>query len=904
MRFTSILFLLLLSTFSYAQNVHNFWQIQSEQSIALAATSEPSISVAHFQLYSLDLSAMRTALQNAPSEVTYNTMGRSSLVLSLPMPDGRIELFEVFNSPVFMPGLTERYPQIQSFGARGVANRNLHARLSYSPQGFQAAIATAEGKVHIDAYATNQTQYYISYFTKDVIRDQQFKCGLSEHESSDQPLADLHIDAAPSAEPANGRSADIVDLRVYRLAVSCTGEYGTNFGNSSTVNVLANFNAAVNRLNLIYEQEVAIRFMVIPNTDEVIYLNGGTDPFNEPTDGQGLLAQNQANLNLVIGSDNYDVGHIFTIGCQNNLGGIARRSSACTEDKGRGVTCFSSSNINAIVDEIMAHEIGHQFSAPHSWSNCPQFIDQLSPPTAWEPGSGSTIMSYAGACGNENIQFQNDVYFHGGNLEQIYEFSREGDGSTCGTVETTSNNEPVLELPYEDDFFIPIRTPFNLRANATDADNDNLTYCWEQMNTGPVAELGNPILNSPLFRSFPPTSSPERTFPRISNIVNGVSNETEVLPTYSRDLDFRCTVRDNNPEVGGVVWEDVSFKSTESAGPFQVTSPSSNVDWEVGSLQEVTWDVANTDNATVNCQHVNINLSISGGFSFPIALATNVPNDGSHFVVVPNNLTSDARIEVEAADNIFFNMSKPDFNIVLPASPTVFFAAGPYEQQVCLPETAIIDIELDSLLGYDSLVMFSVSGLPNGAVPMFDANPVRPTEASDQISIDMSGVTESGVFEVDIIISGPNISDITRTVFLEVISNDFSAFAPETPVNGATGVGELADFSWTDLPNVGSVILEIATSPTFGNTIVETATILTGNTFTVSTLLEKNTPYFWRIRPVNDCGEGDFSSIWAFQTETLSCAALDYSGDDINISAQGMPVIESKINVPSGGAIK
>ncbi len=902
MRLTFILSFLLLGMFSHAQQTHNFWQLQDEQAIVLPDQSERTVVAEKYSSLELDFSALQAALQHAPTEAAYRAAGHSGTLITLPLPDGRFETFEVYNSPVFMEGLAERYPQIQSFGARGLNDRSLRARLSFSPEGFQAAIHGPQGKVHIDPFASQQSRYYVSYFTRDVVFDQQFSCGVKDHEHSDQPLESIDM-KSQRAPTAGGGGAVPVELLIYRLAVSCTGEYGTQFGNSNVATVLSNFNTAINRLNLIYEQEVAIRFMIVSNTDEVIYLDGNSDPFSNPSDGGGLLAQNQSVLNMVIGAENYDVGHIFTISCTGSLAGIASRSSACTEFKARGVTCFSNTNINAVVDEIMAHEIGHQFSASHSWNNCPAFIDQLSASTAYEPGSGSTIMSYSGSCGNQNVQFSSDNYFHVGSLEQIYEFSRQGNGSTCGTLETTSNNLPELSLAYEDNFFLPISTPFRLKADASDADGDAITYCWEQFNTGPVVDIGNPIGNAPLFRSFPPTTSPVRTFPRIGNIVNGVSDVAEVLPFYTRDMDFRCTVRDNNPEAGGVVWEHVSFRSSDAAGPFIVTGPNTNVMWEAGSVQQVTWNVANTDQSPVNCQRVNINLSVSGGFSFPIALAENVPNDGSHFIVVPNNLTSDARIEVQAADNIFFNMSKPDFEIIDPATPGVYFNAGPYEQQVCLPSEATIDVQLDDLVGYDSLVSLSVSGLPNGAMPVYSANPVQPSAGSAPISIDMTNVTQSGVFEVDITLSGPNITDITRSVFLNVISNDFSSFAPTLPANGATGVSEVPSFSWTDLPNVGSVIIEIATNPGFGNSIVETATVTGASSFTLNGLLNKNTPYFWRIKPVNDCGEGEFSTVWAFQTETLSCAAVAYQGGNVNISSQGMPVVESVINVPSGGEI-
>src|SRR6056297_310062 len=270
-------------------------------------------------------------------------------------------------------------------------------------------------------------------------------------------------------------------------------------------------------------------------------------------------------------------------------------------------------------------------------------------------------MGYAGIC-PPNIQSNSDDHFHNHSFNEMYSFSVNGSGNSCATISSTGNTPPDVTL-IPGGFFIPIETPFELTSDATDVDNDELTYCWEQYDLGPATassddDLTNPSGNAPIFRSFSPVSSPTRVFPRITDLVNNTTIIGEHLPTYSRDLTFRCTVRDNASGGGGVTDEEVAFEATASAGPFLVTSPTSGgITWLGNSSQTVTWDVANTDETPVNCSNVDIFLSTDGGLTYPTTLATNVPNIGSASVVVPYIATSQARVKVKAAGNIFFDIS-------------------------------------------------------------------------------------------------------------------------------------------------------------------------------------------------------------------------------------------------------
>jgi uncharacterized repeat protein (TIGR01451 family) len=346
--------------------------------------------------------------------------------------------------------------------------------------------------------------------------------------------------------------------------------------------------------------------------------------------------------------------------------------------KARGVTGLSSPVGDPFYVDYVAHEIGHQHGGNHPFNGTAGACTggNRNGSTAYEPGSGSTIMAYAGICGNQNIQSNSDDYFHTINFEEIVSYTTAGAGGSCGTVTSTGNNAPVADAG-AGGFSIPVETPFTLTGSGSDGDSDPLTYNWEEFDLGPAGHPNNPVGNAPIFRSFTAQTTPSRTFPQISDIVNNTHTIGEILPTYARNLTFRLTVRDNNafPSAGGVNYDTIAFEVTDQAGPFLVNQPNTAIDWQTGSRQEVIWDVANTDVPPVSCSSVNILLSTDGGYTFPQLLASGAENDGMHHVPVPDLLTSSARVRVECANNVFFDISNTDFTIV-PGPPFASLSAA------------------------------------------------------------------------------------------------------------------------------------------------------------------------------------------------------------------------------------
>ncbi|MEO6037931.1 MAG: reprolysin-like metallopeptidase, partial [Saprospiraceae bacterium] len=578
-------------------------------------------------------------------------------------------------------------------------------------------------------------------------------------------------------------------------------------------------------------------------------------------------------------------------------------NSICKQNKGRGCSAALPPYGDDFLTTI-GQEIGHQWSGRHTWNRCDVLTDSGGDGERCEPGSGSTIMSYAGACGADNVQGVADLYYHACSIRAIRLYVESGEGSACGFTTATTNTAPMVSIPYNNGFYIPIGTPFELQGTATDADGDVLTYNWDEIDRGPMAPLGSPIGSSPLFRSYTPdTAGYMRTFPRLTTIITNSTNKSEVLPTYTRDLTFSLVARDNVPGGGGIGFDTLAFHATDQAGPFKVASPNTNaVTWHPGEYQLVTWEVANTNQSLVNCQKVNIRLSVNGGLKYPILLAENVANKGKACVLVPNNVGPLARIRVEAADNIFFDISNQNFKILAATQAGFGICAGELATQVCLPTNYSVEISTSGWLGFNDPITLSATGLPAGASATFSPNPVAPGSSST-MTISFAAGTPEGTS--DITITGTAGSTVTTTVISPTfVSNDFSALALQTPVDGAVGIAQSPTLVWADVPDADKYEIQVATNPSFAaGTIKASNSNLTVASYTVPTVLEKSTAYYWRVRPVNECNNALWTEAFSFNTLVESCSVLTASDLPKNISANSTPTVESKITVGVGGVL-
>ena len=607
----------------------------------------------------------------------YLKAGRDSgaeVAIELPLPEGGFTEFKVIDSGTLPVELQAKYPDILSFKGSDAQGRRL--RLDVSPIGFQAMVFDPEGiwVVRPEELAKGTSRYLVFRRAQLALPD-----GFDYQELMDEHRHEVETDA-DATKPVVPMTQTGVQQRHYRAAVAANHQYIASVGGGTVAGGLAATAAAVNRVSEVYEYEMSIRLTLVPNNDLLMFPSASGDLFG--SNGTGVIDYSTEEIDDIIGSENYDIGHVFTTGS----GGIAGLGVVCRSyDKGRGTTGLPNPIGDAFYIDFVAHEMGHQFGGNHpfngSLGNCSGLNRNRT--TAYEPGSGSSIMAYAGICSADNLQAHSDPYFHAISLQEITNYTNSASGN-CSVNTTNPNQAPVIDvasLP-PSGLTLPARTPFKLYGEATDADPDDVVmYSWEEWDLGPQAPLtAGDNGSSPIFRTWPPQSTGERVFPSMSTVLGGPALKGETLPTTTRPLKFRLTARDlraragGNPGSGTSQSSDISLSVVNTAGPFKVNSPAAGVVWEANGSGTVTWDVANTNVAPVNCANVDIYLSSNGGDSFDYAVASAVPNSGSALVTVPPVTTTAARVYVGCSDNLFFNVSPANFTIA--AGGTVYTVGG------------------------------------------------------------------------------------------------------------------------------------------------------------------------------------------------------------------------------------
>lgn len=726
------------------------------------AVAERQIVPQTYRTIQIDHHSLDILLANAPMEAQVNVRNSSSII-DLPTPDGSFQQFKFVESPVMDDELTARYPWIRSFLGQGIDDPTATLRFDVSHKGFHGMVISSTGTWYIDPFSKEDTDYYISY-TKAAF----YATTTKVFEELPPIMSDVSIDVQKYDENVGtkykkpkhdrevrnfgqNRTDSGNELRTYRLALAGTQEY-TAFHGGTVPDGIAAMNTSMTRINGVYEREVAIRMIMVGNNDLLVYTSE-PDPY---TNGNGgtMLGENISNCNSVIGSANYDIGHVFSTGG----GGVAYLNAPCGGNKAGGVTGQGAPVGDPFDIDYVCHEMGHQFGGNHTQNNpC-----NRSAGAAYEPGSASTIMGYAGICA-PNLQSNSDDHFHNHSFNEIKTFSVNGNGNTCAVITSTGNTPPVVDVG-TGGFSIPMSTSFELTAvSASDPDGDAITYNWEQYNLGPATDgadtdLSNPSGNAPIFRSWPAVTSDTRVFPRIQDLVNNTTVVGEHIPTYARNLTFKCTVRDNVAGGGGVNEDQLSFEVTDAAGPFLVTAPNSALTYPGNTIQTITWDVAGTDAAPVNANNVDIFLSTDGGFTYPSLLVANVPNDGSQDVLIPAGETSTARIKVKASANVFFDISNVNFTIgpavggndIDPGLTSINSPTGSYCDNNITPEIVVTNFGALTLTSFD--VDYDVDG---GGASTFNWSGTLASGASTNISLPLITPASGGhVYNVNI--TNPN----------------------------------------------------------------------------------------------------------------------------------------------------
>ncbi len=637
----NLLVISILSLFSHttilAQSA--YWQDISEMPDLVQGRSNAQKKPRYL---SLDIDAVKNTLSGKSIEdVTF--------IIDIPMPEEGYQQFEVSPSNVMSKKLASKFPNITTFSGRGIDDPTATVKVDYGPEGLHAMVLRPDiPPIYIDPVSYDHKGVYMSYHKHDVrpSQDSSKHCSFDElEENITRSKALRSLDSKQQLTSLDN------NLRTYKLAVATTFEY-SRFHGGTKASVMSAIVTTLNRVNGIYERELAISLELVDNNDEIIFLTSN-DPYSN-NDGGQMLSQNQSTLDNIIGNGNYDIGHVFSTGG----GGIASVGSVCRRQfKARGVTGLRSPIGDPFDVDYVAHEIGHQYGALHTFNN--SCSDNRTPIAAFEPGSGVTIMGYAGIC-SPNVARRSDVMFHAYSIQQINQFVNSFGGS-CARLSPLAQSIPTASAG--PDHTIPKGTPFTL-AGSSSGNTSGYSYSWEQFDNEIAPMPPRPSNDEgPAFRTFLPTSSPERTFPNMEAIIEGTTPEWEVLAEVGREYNFRFVVRDNVSGGGLTASDNTTLTVADNAGPFVMVLPNTAITWTTGSTSTVKWETANTENTPVNCTEVDILLSTDGGKTFPIVLADNVANDGSHDVLVPSVNTEQARIKVRAVGNVFFDISNTDFTI-------------------------------------------------------------------------------------------------------------------------------------------------------------------------------------------------------------------------------------------------
>lgn len=606
--------------------------------------------VDNYKLFALDQKSMRSFLFDLDESP------QKAKSLLLPTPNGYRE-FYVWKTPMMEPGLAAKYPDIQTFTAVAMDDEWVTAKLDYTEFGFRAMVYNGNESYMINPYSDDPNGYYMVYRQSDFREALKGACELGAFPGLQLPGEPVEINL-----PKKGFSAKSYGStrRAYRLAISCTGEYAVNaVGPTVTkAQALSKVISTVNRVNGIFEREMALTLNIINDNDQLIFTDPDTDPYTCNNNLGCLINEAQGVITSIAGAQNFDIGHILcTAG-----GGLAQLYAVC----GTGAASGTSTSGGPDDYFTIIHEMGHQFGANHTFNaNSGSCNSNGNPATAYEPGAGITIMAYAGLCAPNNVG-TTEKFYHVHSLIEMSTFIQSK--PTCGT---TSQGMPVIALPNVlDSFHIPRNTPFELQGPVATPHQSNaaVTYSWQQYDLG---NFGNPedqssgVTDGPLFRTFFPDTSRTQIYPSLQYIYDGTYTAPgQRLAGVERTVNFKLLARSIFQGWGTYNYTDSTLKlEVASTGPFRVTSQSTSETWNPGETKTVTWAVANTTQAPVNCGQVNIYLSTDDGATFPYLLVANAPNNGSCPIVVPNFRTSKARVKVKGTGNVFFDINKQPLTI-------------------------------------------------------------------------------------------------------------------------------------------------------------------------------------------------------------------------------------------------
>jgi subtilisin-like proprotein convertase family protein len=666
-----IVFSFLSISFGFSQT-ERAWSTFKGSDVKIAASAERVSFPSEFKLMQFNLPIMKQALINVPNR---STLSKSTVVISIPNANGDLERFELYEVSNFDTTLQAQFPEIRAYVGVGLDDKYATLRMSSDPLGIQTMVMRADKATEfMEPYSVDGSVYAVYNSTTRRNGKLPFTCT-----TTDQNIVD---GLAKTYDVTNRSSTG--SLKIFRLALSCNGEYANYFGATGPAQVslvLAAFNATMTRVNGVFEKDFAIHMNVVASSTNVIFYNPATDPYTTLGEWnrqlQNTLSSSLTGPSTTLAANNaaYDVGHMFgasggggNAGC---IGCVCEDDTSDTTDlrKGAGITAPGDGVPQGDKFDIdyVTHELGHQFGANHTYSH----ISEGSGVNK-EVGSGNTIMGYAGITTFDTDLNSNDI-FHSASIAQVQSNMAS---KTCPVSVAITHGAPAVNAG--PNYIIPKSTPFKLTGSATDAGGTgNLTYAWEQNDdvdvyTGASSGASEDKPSGPNWVNYKESSRPERYFPLLSSILAerkttpGLEVTAEALSSIGRGLNFRLTVRDNVLGQGQTNFDDV-LVNVVNKNPLTVSTPAAanTVIYPEGSTQTITWTGTSTSgifghNTISGAATVDIMISTDGGLTFPHTVIANTLNDGSESVALPVGVTgNNCRFMVKASGNIFFNISKP-----------------------------------------------------------------------------------------------------------------------------------------------------------------------------------------------------------------------------------------------------
>lgn len=874
----------------YAQSNSLWSNANKKDATELSKNTQRLSFPEEFVTFRLNLDTFRQSLATAPK---LNT-AKSGIIVAIPNAQGQMERFEVFESSNFTTELQAQFPQIRAYSGQGIDDKYAQIKFSLDPNGIQAMIFRTDKKNEfIEPYSADGKIYAVFNSSRSK-GELPFTCS-----TPDQALAK----ELSQKVGETGRSSSN-ELLTFRLALSCNAEYANYFGATSATQsalVLAAFNATMTRVNGVFEKDLAIHMNIIANTASVIYYNTATDPYS--TTLSAWNAQLQSTLTSVIGEANYDVGHMF--GATGGGGNAGCIGCVCVDgSKGSGITSPADGipqGDNFDIDYV-AHELGHQFGGNHTFSH-----NLEGSGVNVEPGSGSTIMGYAGIT-SRDVQPHSDDYFVYASIRQI---QNNMVGKSCPVKTPLTHGTPVVSVAAQS-YSIPANTPFALTGTATDSNGDPLTYCWEQNDSAITQSGANSGASAtktggPNWRSYTPTASPTRYFPKLSSLLanqtttQGTEILVEALSSVARKLNFAFTARDNNIAGGQTATGLVEVNVIAGTGPFIVTSPNTNVSVAGATNQNITWNVAGTATGGVNTPFVDIYLSTDGGNTYPQLLASKVPNDGAETITIPGDsgtgrIGSQNRIMVKGNKNVFFDICDVNFEITTPSSTFAIPFSGIEGEQnkgICKGGAPVsFTFPYKTYAGFSGTTTFAVTGQPAGSTVAFSTSSLS-ADGNVTLTVSNTAASTAGLYTLAVTATSGSTTK-TLNLYFDLLESNFSAISVVSPAAGAQVSPENAVLNWTASTGATSYDVQVATDSAF-TTIFSSGTVTT-TSYTLPQLGNQST-YYWRVLPKNVGCQGTYSVASTFGT--TYCGSLSSLNVPVVISASGTPTVNSTLDIPA-----